>query len=799
MSGRFAHFDSFTLDFRQRALYQNGERIRLTGKPLETLIVLVTRAGETVTKRDLLDVVWKDVHVTEDVLVQAIGEIRRALGQRKGDDRFVQTVPRQGYRFVMPMTLQESEPAVPADENQGASRGRLQYWPALVLMSVIAAVATTAWVTMRRPAGSNMASASEAAGASGVAMVQLVAVSTYGTIHAGGIVVEVDGDANRNTEAALEWRSSSEEFRPAHVLVRVDDRHFVGSLFGLDASTTYELRVTLADPDGVTGRGAAVATMQTDPDEWPRASLSTLHVSPSGQDTNTGESITAAVRTIQRAADLARPGDVVLIHPGVYRETVRVRTSGTWIQPIVFRGAAPGVILDGADERIAAGVSWEALEANIYAHDPGFQTSHVTTERGRLYKYDTLNDLRALRAGSPGGFFSDRDRLYLKFADGTSPAAHTIHVGRLDRGFVAEDRSWIGFENLELRHFGGATDGVGILLRQCTSCRVVQCRIHEVRRAGIWLEGGERVRIEDNELWDTSIFAWPWHNINQSSADNHGIYVTGTSPRGLILRRNRIRGTFDAIAPCGNQPPQNGLTSETDVYDNDLSDLASDGIEAEPYCANLRLWNNRITATMMAISTAPAGPGPTWAIRNVAYRFGAARGREVWLASAFKINTFDKQATGPVFLYHNTFVSDVPSVDGIALLNPGQVAFVRARNNVIAGTRHALFSMNPIPWDGDGNSLHSSSSLPLIQWLGTPYGSLEAFRAATGQERAGFSGPPRLADPAQGDFSPASGSPLIDRGVRLPGINDRFKGRAPDVGAIEFAASSENLRQERKR
>jgi hypothetical protein len=142
-------------------------------------------------------------------------------------------------------------------------------------------------------------------------------------------------------------------------------------------------------------------------------------------------------------------------------------------------------------------------------------------------------------------------------------------------------------------------------------------------------------------------------------------------------------------------------------------------------------------------------------------------------------------ATGPVFLYHNTFVADAPSVDGIALLEPGTVAFVKARNNVIAGTRHALFSVNAVPWDADADNLHATSALPLIHWLGTPYASLDAFRMATGQERAGFSGSPQLANPGGGDFSPAPGSPLIDRGLPIPGVNDLYTGRAPDVGAIE--------------
>jgi hypothetical protein len=441
--------------------------------------------------------------------------------------------------------------------------------------------------------------------------------------------------------------------------------------------------------------------------------------------------------------------------------------------------------VDGADESIAAGSTWKSSEPGIYSHELAFPTTHVSTDRGRLFKYPSLDDLRALRAGAPGGFFATRNRLYIKLADDSSPAAHAVYVGRLDHGFVVDNQAWVGIENLELRYFGGANTGVAVMLRNCTSCRVRRNRIHEVRRAGIWVEGGERGRIEENEIWDTSIYTWPWHAINLSTADNHGIFVAGANPRGLIIRRNRIHGTFDALAPCGSTSPSKAVTTETDVYENDLSELADDGVEAEPYCANLRVWNNRITAVMMGVSTAPAGPGPIWILRNVAYRFGATRGREVWLASALKVNTLDHAETGPVFLYHNTFLSDVPVVDGIALLDPATVAFVRARNNVIAGTRHALMKTNSIRWDGDGNDLHSSSGAPLVQWLAMPYADIAAFRSGTGQERAGFSAPPELVNPPGGDFTPRAGSPLIDRGVRLAGINDRFTGRAPDVGAIE--------------
>ena len=94
------HFAEFTLDCVRRGLYKGQERVRLTSKPLETLIFLVENRGRVVDKQQLLDAVWKDTFVTEDTLVHAVREVRRALEDDKGDPRFIQTVPRQGYRFV---------------------------------------------------------------------------------------------------------------------------------------------------------------------------------------------------------------------------------------------------------------------------------------------------------------------------------------------------------------------------------------------------------------------------------------------------------------------------------------------------------------------------------------------------------------------------------------------------------------------------------------------------------------------------------------------------------------------------
>jgi len=97
-------FGSFILDLQRHGLYQGDTRLRLTSKPFETLAVLVQHRGEIVGKQKLLDAVWKDAFVTEDSLVKAVREIRRVLEDEKGNPRFIQTVPGEGYRFIAEVT-----------------------------------------------------------------------------------------------------------------------------------------------------------------------------------------------------------------------------------------------------------------------------------------------------------------------------------------------------------------------------------------------------------------------------------------------------------------------------------------------------------------------------------------------------------------------------------------------------------------------------------------------------------------------------------------------------------------------
>lgn len=618
--------------------------------------------------------------------------------------------------------------------------------------------------------------------------VTLVDVDSSGNFHTAGVVVTVSGDDNFNAGATLEIRpQGAGSFQPAHPAVRADAAHFAGSLFGLEPDTTYDLRLTLDDPDGVTGGSVVEFVVRTRSDSFPEPTQRTLHVSPTGDDGFPGTDPQQPLRTIQRAADLAQPGDLILIRPGVYRETVTVPTSGTASQPIVFRGTAPGAVLDGADEAVFNGVTWTSEGGGIYSRVLGFGTGHVVTDQGRLFRYESFLGLGALGAGAPGGFFFDGTTLFVKNADGSAPTVRQMHVARHENALYLDRLDHVRIENLEIRHYGAGDYGKGVYLRYSSDCVVRLSRIHEIGSAGVWIKGGERNTIENNDFWDTSIVDWPWPLTKGSSAENNAVALTDNPGRGNVIRGNTIRGSFNGAGPCGSSPPPTGFTTETDVYDNVFSDHTDDAVEPEGYCSNVRIWGNRIEDVHMAFAIAPAAPGPTWIVRNVAYNFGNTRTSQSdgYTASALKINSGYPTPIGPVFLYHNTFLTEAPGTDALALLNPGESTLLVARNNIFAGTQYAIYKVNPIALDLDWDALHSTDPVRFVKWEGTGLVDLAELQSAEGQELNGLAAPPLLADPAGGDFTPEPDSPLVDRGLVIPGINDGFEGAAPDIGAVE--------------
>jgi DNA-binding winged helix-turn-helix (wHTH) protein/tetratricopeptide (TPR) repeat protein/TolB-like protein len=93
-------FDAFRVDPVRRLLSRDGEPVAVTPKAFSILLALLEKPGEVVEKTDLLERVWPGAFVTEANLTQNIFSLRKCLGERANDNRYIVTVPGQGYSFA---------------------------------------------------------------------------------------------------------------------------------------------------------------------------------------------------------------------------------------------------------------------------------------------------------------------------------------------------------------------------------------------------------------------------------------------------------------------------------------------------------------------------------------------------------------------------------------------------------------------------------------------------------------------------------------------------------------------------
>jgi DNA-binding winged helix-turn-helix (wHTH) protein len=97
-------FGPFRLDLSEHVLLRDGHPLPLTPKVFEVLRVLVLNSGHLVEKERLLKEVWPDSFVEEGALNRSVSVLRKALGEGPQAERYIETVPKRGYRFVAPVT-----------------------------------------------------------------------------------------------------------------------------------------------------------------------------------------------------------------------------------------------------------------------------------------------------------------------------------------------------------------------------------------------------------------------------------------------------------------------------------------------------------------------------------------------------------------------------------------------------------------------------------------------------------------------------------------------------------------------
>lgn len=155
--GQVYEFGPFSLDAEERVLRREGQPVPLRPKDVDMLLVLVENNGRVVEKDELMKRVWPDTFVEEANLSHHVFTLRKALGDGIEENRFIETVPRRGYRFAAavagpsepasppapPAAARDASPAV-GDDIHPHPRARVGRWQKVMTAAAVVALAAAA-------------------------------------------------------------------------------------------------------------------------------------------------------------------------------------------------------------------------------------------------------------------------------------------------------------------------------------------------------------------------------------------------------------------------------------------------------------------------------------------------------------------------------------------------------------------------------------------------------------------------------------------------------------------------------
>lgn len=288
----------------------------------------------------------------------------------------------------------------------------------------------------------------------------------------------------------------------------------------------------------------------------------------------------------------------------------------------------------------------------------------------------------------------------------------------------------------------------------------------------------------DNSIRGRLVWPWTFDADATSHWDDRGVDMTGDAH---VVCHNTIIGFGDPVVN------KKAMARSWDVYGNDIQD-SYDGTELDEGEGNVRLFHNRYTNVMDPISIQPVRGGPAYVLRNVALNVPE---------EPIKLKSLGgTDEPSGVLIYHNTFASPKLALN---LQTPITQHNFEIKNNLFVGP-DTLAGARTVDWTAaldngtfDYNGYYPDGGF----WFGVVggqnqiYGSFAEVQAGGAVEQGGvllakpifeggFVGPAdEKAHQDAVDFSLAAGSGAIDRGLVLPGLNERFLGAAPDLGAVE--------------
>jgi len=638
------------------------------------------------------------------------------------------------------------------------------------------------------------------------------AVEIFGNFETAGVIVAQPAGVVPGKIARVRcYQNVSGKWRAVQDLVRSGSSpNFITSLFWLKPDSQYQVKVVFEDADEMAlktvygdGRTRAEPTL---PD-----AQRVLVVSPSGDNANPG-TVEQPMRTVSNAITVATAGTTILLREGVYHEGDLVFTkNGTAKQPIILSSyAGEFATLDAANPELMDAKAWKDSGDGVYQHAFEGICYNVTLqdiqtgERTRLLPLKTAAELRSRSVVGHGSF----EKLAITGAfscDGKTANLlppkplenYIVHIAKYTKGFILENRKHITFDRIGIRHFGRSHYSTAAFLYRSSDILFQNCKLI-YNDTGIWLKmESDRITVQDC-TFEEGIFEWPFGMLKMGGAvasfESGAVYMDSKfSGRGIVIRRNMIKGMFDG-AHLTSWTVNTARSNEIDFYQNIVINCVDDVLEIDGFARNIRIFDNYMRGSLTGVSLAQALDGPTFIAYNVIADCGVvpATTREGNWSYPFKTNggPQPKIGSGPIFFYHNTAYTTDPD-SRAALIKLPNWKLITFRNNIWFGQKHGFQSWKspPSPMDMDYDDVYvADESSPLfVLAYKQKYQTLDDVRAKFGWLKHGISADPMVKDPEKGDYRLDAQSACIDAGVTVPGINEgRTQGSAPDIGAYEI-------------
>ncbi|NUR07263.1 MAG: PKD domain-containing protein [Nocardioidaceae bacterium] len=486
---------------------------------------------------------------------------------------------------------------------------------------------------------------------------------------------------------------------------------------------TFAVTLTVTDTQG----GSDTATRSVTVTSRPVQTYYVTGSSPSCSDTGPATQA-APLCTINAGLRKALAGDTVLVGAGQYREQARLLASGEPGAPVTVRATSPDAVLLGTDD-LSDTAGWSPAGPTAWQHafSPAAPPTQVFLDGNRLTK------AAGLAAMGSGSWFFDpaAGLLYVDVGGGNPASGHTVSAGARNFGLMLRSVSYVDVSGFSFRQQNLS----GLYLDQVDHVTVDGYTTSSAGSHGTTVDGSSHVALSDVTATDDLGAGVRFFQSSDSSLDGgsthhnqyHGVSVQG-SQRVTVAHvtsyANKRVGTRVATGIDVSSSSVDTLVEDNTVYGNDDS-----GIEAY------------------------TGATGTVIRRNLSYDNND--------------HGIDNSAAPGSVVVSNTVVGNATA--GINFEGGSDHPVTRdnvTMDNAVGSTRTIgeirLDETSAPGADLNRDLVFQSNGGPLFEWASQPYGTLAAFRGASGQETDGLSANPRFAGLAARDLRLTSESPAID-------------------------------------